>query len=259
MKSSHCRRLALIGIIGAGLSWYYRTPEPTLLSFRIGQTFEDVVKSSTYPVMERSNRPADDPSDGQHGATWVTEPAVTIRFNDPKHGFTLPPTKFAALGFDHNVATTLATSPMLDKLSFDRAAAVLENLQNQFKAGGWEPYEVHQSKWFDLTPAGKKRLHAAMFKPPFFQQQTLRVPKKYAMTFRFLCAEGCWTREPPYLFLIDIGVSDDTEGWEPGDPPIWEKSHPANQAATETVQSKHANSLSHQALPQAQDAPVFTP
>ncbi|MDB5793002.1 MAG: hypothetical protein JWQ80_3026 [Massilia sp.] len=228
----------LAGITGAGLWWYYHTPEPTLLSFRIGQTFEEVVRNSTYPVMERSNLPADD--DTQFGATWVTEPAVIVRFNDPKHGFTLPPTRFAALSYQHNVASTLATSPMLDKLPFLQAVRVLENMQNQFKAGGWEPYEVHQSKWFDLTAEGRKRLHAAMFEPPFYQQQTLRVAKKYAMTFRFLCAEGCWTREPPYLFLIDVGLSHDTYGSEPGDPPIWDKSHPANQATTEPAQPERA-------------------
>ena len=249
MRKSNRRYLVLAGVISGGLWWYSHAPELTLLSFRIGQTFEDVVKNSTYPVMERSNLPADD--DTQFGATWVTEPAVIVRFNDPKHGFTLPPTKFAALSYQHNVASTLATSPMLDKLDFDQAVAVLENLQNQFKAGGWEPYAVHRSKWFDLTPDGKKRLHAAMFEPPFYQQQTLRVPKKYAMTFRFLCAEGCWTREPPYLFLIDIGVSDDTEGREPGDPPIWDKSHPANHAVTEPAQPERADSPVNQAPPAA--------
>lgn len=234
MKKAY-RRLALASVAGVGLWSYYRTPEPTVLSFRIGQTFEEVVKSSSYPVMERSNLPADDPSGGQHGATWVTEPAVIIRFADPIHGFTLAPTKFASLGFDHNVATTLSTSPMLDKLPFDEAVAMLEDLQSQFKAGGWVPYKDDGSRWFDLTPEGKKRLHAAMFKPPFLEQYTLRVPKKYAMTFRILCAEGCWTREPPYLFLIDIGVGTDVHGSKLGDPEIWEKSHPANRAATQSV------------------------
>ncbi|BDT60116.1 hypothetical protein MasN3_36100 [Massilia varians] len=197
------RRLVLAGVAGIVLWWHFRTPEPTILSFRIGQTFEEVVRNSTYPVMKRSNLPADDPGDGQFGATWVTEPAVIIRFSDPVHGFTLPPTKFAALGFEHNVATTLSTSPMLDKLPFDEAVTILEDLQQQFKDGGWEPYELHQSHWFDLSPDGKRRLHAAMFKPPFFRQETLRVPRKYAMTLRLKCAEGCWTRESPYLFLID--------------------------------------------------------
>lgn len=232
MKPGYRLRLLLIGAVGTALWWHYRTPEPTILSFRLGQRFEEVVQNSTYPVVEQSNLPADDPSDGQFGATWITEPAVIIRFTDPIHGFTLPPTKFAALSFHHNVAATLATSPMLDKLPFDKAVAMLEDLQNQFKAGGWVPYELHQSRWFDLTPEGKQRLHAAMLQPPYHQQQTLHVPKKYGMTFRFKCAEGCWTREPPYLFLIDIGISDDTECREPGDPEIWDKSHPANQAPT---------------------------
>lgn len=226
MKTRDHRRLILAGLAGAGLWWYNHTPEPTLLSFRIGQTFEEVVASSTYPVMERSNLPSDDST--QFGVTWVTEPAAIIRFTDSVHGFTLPPTKFASLGFHHNVATTLSTSPMLDKLPFRKAVSLLENLQNQFKAGGWEPYDVHESKWFDLTPEGKKQLHAAMFKAPFLRQETLRVPGKYAMTFRFQCAEGCWTREPPYLFLIDIGLSDDVHDSKREDS---QQSHSGRQAA----------------------------
>jgi len=210
MKASYRRLIMLAGIIATGAWWHYRTPEPTILSFCIGQTFEEVAKNSSYPVMERSNRPADDPGESRFGATWVTEPAVIIRFSDPKHGFTLPPTKFAALTYSSNKAVSLATSPMLDNLPFDEAVAVLENLQNQFKAGGWEPYKGDDSEWFDLTPEGKKRLHAAMFVPGYSRETTLRVPNKYAMTFRLKCDEGCWTSEPPYLFLIDVGVGHDS-------------------------------------------------
>ena len=81
--------------ITAAIWWHSRPPEPTVLSFRLGQTFEQVVRNSTYPALENSNRPTDDPGGNKFGATWVTEPAVIIRFTDPKHGFTLPPTKFA--------------------------------------------------------------------------------------------------------------------------------------------------------------------
>jgi hypothetical protein len=168
--------------------------------------------------MEHANRPADDPDrEMQFGAIWVTEPAVIIRFTDPKHGFMLPPTKFAALSFSKNKASSLATSPMLEALPFDEAVAILENLQNQFKAGGWEPWDKNDSTWFDLTPEGKKQLYARMFEPGYAQETTLRIPKVYGVTFRLKCNEGCWTREPPYLFLIDIGLSDDVFGWMPGD------------------------------------------
>jgi hypothetical protein len=131
--------------ITAAIWWHSHTPEPTTLSFRLGQTFEQVVRDSTYPALQHANRPADDPGGDKFGAIWVTEPAVFIRFTDPKHGFTLPPTKFAALTFAESQAITLATSPMLDPLPFDEAVAILENLQNQFKAGSWEPWEKDDS------------------------------------------------------------------------------------------------------------------
>lgn len=90
-------RLSIVGAaIAAAVWWYSRTSEPTVLAFRLGHTFEQVAQNSTYPVKERSNLPADDP-DNRFGATWVTEPAVVIRFTDPTHGFTLPPTKILSI------------------------------------------------------------------------------------------------------------------------------------------------------------------
>jgi hypothetical protein len=245
VKARYRHLAVLAGVVGVGVWWHYRTPEPTVLSFCVGQSFEEVAKRSTYPVMDRSNLPADDPSGSKWGATWINEPAAIIRFTDPKHGFTLPPTKFAALTYQHNTASMLSTSPMLDKLPFGEAVAVLESLQNQFKAGDWEPWKDDDSTWFDLTPEGKKRLYARMFEPGYAQETTLRIPKKYGMTFRLKCAEGCWTREPPYKFLIDVGVSDDIEGREPGDPEIWEKSHPAHQAIAEGSAVKRPDGRSH--------------
>lgn len=229
------RRIAILAGVSAAVVWWQsRSPEPTILAFRLGQTFEQVAKDSTYPVMKRSVRPADDPGDHKFGATYVEEPAVIIHFTDRKHGFTLPPTKFAALTFSENQAVSLATSPMLDPLPFDEAVAILENLQNQFKAGGWEPWVKDDSTWFDLTPEGKKRLYARMFEPGYMETNSLRVPKMYGMTFRLKCTEGCWTREPPYLFLIDIGLGDDVYGWKPGEPMRWRR--PENAATGSSVQ-----------------------
>ena len=219
------RQSIVAGLIVIGFWWYNYIPEPTVLSFRIGQTFEEVAAMSTYPVMERSNRPADDPGNNRFGATWVTKPAVIIRFNDPRHGFILPPTKFAALSYQDNRAATLATSPMLDKLPFDAAIHVLENLQNQFKAGGWIPFEEDGSTWFDFTPEGKKRLFAHLLEHDM-QTVSLYVPKKYGMTFRLWCAKGCISGKPPYRFMIDIGVGMDTHSWKSGDPELWEVSSP---------------------------------
>jgi hypothetical protein len=205
-----------VGVTACGFAlWHYSQvpPAPTILSFRIGQPFQEVAKASTYPVLERSNTPTH--AYLQSGETFVTEPAVILHFNDPQHQFTLPPTKFALVGYTHNKVETVSTSPMLDKLPFDRAVALLENLQNQFRAGGWVPWPGDDSTWFDLTPEGKKKLYARMFESGWAETQTLRVVGKYSMTFRLWCADGCATREPPYLFLIDVGVGEDFyERWD---------------------------------------------
>lgn len=216
-----------VAVIAIGVWQYSPAPAapPTVLALRIGQRFEEVVKASTYPVMQRSIVPSAE--FGMAGDTFVTEPAVILCFNDPQHGFALPPTKFAAVGYEHNVVDTVSTSPMLDKLPFDQAVAILEDLQNQFKAGGWEPWAVDGSKWFDLSPEGKKRLYQRMFEPGYSQSAELRIPKKYGMTFRLKCTDGCWPGEqPPYLFLVDVGVGYDTAGWKPGDPEVWDKDYP---------------------------------
>jgi hypothetical protein len=217
VKASYRRLVVLACVIAtAGLFFAVvvgprsQQQEIPVLSFRIGYPFGEVVRESSYPVLRHE---AGNPAGSDHGFGWtdITEPVI-LRFNDPAHGFILPPTKFVAVTYmDGNVAT-VSTTPLLEKLPFDQAVAVLEDIQNQFKAGGWEPWAINDSTWFDLTPEGKKRLYARMFEPGFMQTTTLRVPNKYGMTFRFKCAEGCWTREPPYLFLIDVGVSDDIEG-----------------------------------------------
>lgn len=206
MKRRLLIALALAVTLGIVL-WPERPPAPpTVLSFHVGQPFEEVAKNSTFSVMENANIPS---GDNHSGAIWVTEPSVIIRFNDPQHGFTLPPTKFASVFFMDNRAETLSTTPMLDKLPFDEAVAVLANLQKQFKAGGWEPWRTNGHEWFDFSLEGRKQLHEEMFAPGWSRTEILRVPNKYSMTFRFKCAAGCNTREPPYLFLIDIGLAHD--------------------------------------------------
>lgn len=249
---------AMLGGLGAWQRSSAPAPVPTLLSVRIGQSFEEVVNASTYPVLRRSAIPRADTD--MAGATFVTEPAVILCFDDPQHGFVLPPTKFAVVGYGHSVVDTISTSPMLDKLPFDRAVAILEDLQNQLKAGGWEPRSIGAaSKWFDLTPEGKKRLYRQMFEPGYSQTAELRVPKKYGMTFRLKCTDGCWAGErPPYLFLVDVGVGMDTFGREPGEPKVCDKSYPGNAAPTGPARFACPKRRAHERWPSS-SPPVAAP
>jgi len=108
-----------IALAGVACSvWYLHEPTPTMIALRIGQPFAEVVRNSSYPIMTESIVPSD--QDDGFGATYVTEPSVVLQFNDPKHGFTLPPTTFLAITYMNGVVATVATSPMLKKLPFDQ-------------------------------------------------------------------------------------------------------------------------------------------
>lgn len=205
MKRRHIAALLVIGICACR---FFYVPQPTTLSVRVGQTFEEVARTSTFPVLTSSHIPSHDKVG--FGVTWVKEPSVIIFFNDPKHGFTLPPTKFAGITYINNKVSTIATSPMLDKLTFNQAAAELALLQPQFQAGGWRP-ELNTT-WFDLTPQGRVQLHADVRKSShgFMKTVMLTVPGKYEMTFRLWCAARCDSQIGLDRYLIDIGVSEDS-------------------------------------------------
>jgi hypothetical protein len=199
------RRALLRGAIALMLSYgawsYFYEPAPTILSAHVGKTFAQVARDSTYPVAARSGGAATDMQ-----WTYISEPSVIIRFSDPQHGFTLPPTTFAAITYMYGKVTTISTSPMLKPLPFDEAVDILAQLQWQFQAGGWQPWTNSASRWFDLTPAGRQRLHQTMHEPGWAEWQELVVPGKYSMTFRLKCTAGCANVPGPERYLIDIGL-----------------------------------------------------
>jgi hypothetical protein len=206
MRRPFAAASTLIGILS--LACYFHSPTPTVLSVRIGQPYLEVVSGSTFPVEKLSNSPIGN-SLG-FGVTWVTKPAVILIFNDPQHGFILPPTTFATIGYMDGIADDIATSPMLKKLPFDEAVDLLAQLQAQFQAGGWRPWPNNGSTWYDFSPAGRTLMHQHMLSASYgwAEEQWLFIPGKYSMTFRIKCAEDC-ERMGPDRYLIDIGISKD--------------------------------------------------
>lgn len=196
-------RIAVILMLGYGAWAYFYVPEATILSVHVGKTLEQVAHDSTYPVKARSGGAATDMQ-----WTDITEPSVIIRFSDPQHGFTLPPTTFAAVTYMHGKVTSISTSPMLKPLPFDEAIELLAQLQQQFQAGGWQPWKDNDSSWFDLTPAGRQHLHEALLKRGTVRGQELIVPCKYSMIFRLYCLAGCANVPGPERYLIDVGLGN---------------------------------------------------
>jgi len=199
---------ALVGVVAliaaavwAKHDWLVPT---TTLSVRIGETYDDVVRGSTYPVVRNSDPPDEKPY--YSGSTWISRPAVVIVFNDPEHGFTLPPTKFAGIGYEDRRVVTITTSPMLDPLSFDEAIALLNRLQADFKKAGWQPTRTSADgppDWFDTrSPAGIKELRVG-------GSRELSATKALRMYLNFDCWEEC--RPAPSaksLYLIDVSIGD---------------------------------------------------
>jgi hypothetical protein len=81
------------------------------ISLHIGKPYEDVLRDSTFPV--KSNTAMRQTTPLVEDSTWITSPVI-VKFDDPQHGFTLPPTKFGAIGYNNGRVTTLTTSPMLE-------------------------------------------------------------------------------------------------------------------------------------------------
>jgi hypothetical protein len=176
----------------------------TTLSVRIGEAYDDVVKGSTFPLTEKS-----DPPDDKHdfGSTWISAHSVVIAFNDARHGFVLPPTKFGAVGYSDRKVSTITTSPMLEALPFDEAIVLVNRLQADFKRAGWEPVERSGERapsWFDTTSAaGLAELRRG-------GARELVVPHKYAMYLNFKCWDNCSPApNDKSVYLIDISMGPD--------------------------------------------------
>jgi hypothetical protein len=178
----------------------------TELVFHIGKAYEQVVQDSSFPVATNTAFSSRTPSEAD--STWFNRRKVIIRFDDPDHGFTLPPTKFGAIGYWDGKVTTLRTSPMLEKLPFEQAFQLLNKLQNTFKEQGWTLKQTEYNRWLNSSNAGKKALQASLFEE--IDQTTLIVPGKYRLVLIMKCSARCNEKNNSTArYLIDIGIGED--------------------------------------------------
>jgi hypothetical protein len=161
--------------------------------------------------MASSNLPDD--RTGGSGATWVTKPSVVIHFNDPEHGFTLPPTTFAAVSYNDYRVSTIETSPMPEKLPFSETMTLVGSLQRQFQIKGWQLEE--NEKWIDLSTSHRDAFHAVLREHGHWI--AIKVPGKYSMFFGLHCFEQCDSRVGQDRYLIDISIGRDRSFKNPTD------------------------------------------
>lgn len=202
MKKLGIVALAIFGY----MTWHYLySPTPKVISLHIGQSFHEVVNSSSFKVMDASTIP-DESTDGS-GATWITQPAVIVHFNDPQYEFTLPPTTFVAIDYRNYRVSTIATTPMLKKLPFDEAFVIAESLQRQFQAKGWQP--ENGTGWLDFGEKEVLHKNLRQWVTTYRNHVELVAPRKYSIIFRFYCSERCDSRIGLDRYLVDVGIGQD--------------------------------------------------
>ena len=177
-----------------------------VLRVHIGKHYESVVQDSTFPVLRKTvNYPSDPP---EVDSTWISSPVV-MKFDHPRYGFTLPPTKFGAIGYRKEKVSTITTSPMLETVSFDQLVPLIEKLQATLKEAGWQPRDREDNAWLSVNnEADRSALQKLLFDQVVLVM--LLVPHKYGLALNVKCYARCDERDPNTArYLIDVSVGND--------------------------------------------------
>ena len=177
------------------------------ISLHIGKFYIDILQDSTFPVksktvIRQTNPPVED-------STWITSPVI-VKFDDPQHSFTLPPTKLVAVGYSEGKVTTFTTSPMLETLPFDQLIPLLDHIQQMLKKSGWIPRDDQENyTWIKTgSEADRNALQSLLFNKAV--TATLLVPRKYSMSLIVKCYARCNEHDPSTAkYLIDVSVGMD--------------------------------------------------
>lgn len=177
-----------------------------VLIVHIGKPYAEVVKDSSFPVERKTAIYPSDPP--KVDSTWISSPVV-ITFDDPEHGFTLPKTIYAAVGYTKGKVDGITTSPMVESLPFDKTIALLAELQTMFRNSNWTPEPVEGNDWIKVQSDDERRqLQAKLFDQA--DGVILLVPHKYSLLMHIKCYVRCDERNVKTArYLIDIGLSRD--------------------------------------------------
>ena len=200
--------LGLLFVVLAALLVYLNRDSEKIgtISLHVGKPYKDVLRDSTFPVKSETAIRATTPP--IEDSTWITRPAI-VKFDDPKHGFTLPPTKFGAIGYNRGKVTTFTTSPMLETLPFDQVIPLFNNLQEMLKDSGWTLEKIGSNALIKASSeAEKNALQLLLFKHA--ETVIFFIPHKYSLALTIKCYARCNERDVKTAkYLIDVSVGRD--------------------------------------------------
>ncbi|WP_236002364.1 flagellar biosynthesis sigma factor [Paraburkholderia elongata] len=141
----------LLGFVAAwGVYATVRPVDEVVLT--IGEPYEQVRQQS------RSTLPPAEPNANWGG--YVSRPA-RLRFNDPRYGFVTPAAKFLTVSYDrHGDVWSVTLSPQVETLPLDDTMAVLTDLQNQLRRGGWRLIRPADNPPITDTPAMRAKIRS---------------------------------------------------------------------------------------------------
>jgi hypothetical protein len=141
-------------LIGCAVAWgIYAMARPMdEVVLTLGEPYEQVRKQS------RSTLPAATP--GTFWGGFVTRPAK-FRFTGYGNGFVTPPAKFLYVGTDKfGKVESVTLSPQVETLPLDDTMALLTDLQNQFRRGGWRLIRAANNPAITDTPAMRAKIRS---------------------------------------------------------------------------------------------------
>ncbi|MGU7784526.1 flagellar biosynthesis sigma factor [Burkholderia sp. PU8-34] len=126
----------------------------------IGEPYEQVRQQSrsTLPIATQDNSIN----------LYVKRPAA-LRFSDTQYGFVTPAAKFLSIYADtHGKVWSVTLSPQVETLPLDATMAILLDLQNQLRRGGWHPILVARHPPIADTPETRARMRSNLSPQAFW-------------------------------------------------------------------------------------------
>lgn len=158
----------------------------------LGQPYEQVRTQS------RSTLPPIQPNAAWGG--YVLRPAK-FRFADSRFGLTTPPAKFLNVGYDnHGNVWSVSLSPQVETLPLDESMAILTDLQNQFRRGGWKPFHSSTNRPIEDTQTARDAIRACNAPTTRWQADN-----KYQVSLNIRCFRtDDRPNEERYLITLDL-------------------------------------------------------
>ena len=121
-------------------------PEIALVT---GEPWEDMRKRSSASI---------GPAVPNHIWFQIPKSDARLRFIDPQYGFVTPLARFFAITFDDERVAGIRMSPQIEPLLLDDALAVVLDLQEQWRRGGWTLRRANSFPAFADTPEWRAQL-----------------------------------------------------------------------------------------------------